>query len=100
VRRHSYQLARQFCSRHRVGYLQDQLLDCSLFTLASWSLTALPQPWYDEGVNLQAAANLAHGACYGLRYDDAGALHPFDVQLTIRAADRLPPGCSAPRHQP
>jgi hypothetical protein len=50
--------------------------------LATWNFTASPQPWYDEGVNLQAAANLARGIGYGLLYDDAGALHPFDVQLT------------------
>src|SRR5207248_2508618 len=50
--------------------------------LAIWSLTAFPAPWYDEGINLHAAANLASGRGYGLLYGDAGGLRAFDMQLT------------------
>jgi 4-amino-4-deoxy-L-arabinose transferase-like glycosyltransferase len=49
--------------------------------LATWHLTSFPATWYDEGVNLQAARNLAHSGQYGLVYEDR-APRPFDLQLT------------------
>lgn len=48
--------------------------------LASWNLAAYPSPWFDEGINLQAARNLALSGRYGLMY--SGELRPFDVQMT------------------
>jgi 4-amino-4-deoxy-L-arabinose transferase-like glycosyltransferase len=48
--------------------------------LASWNLAVAPPTWYDEGVNLQGARNLANSGQYGLVYDDG--LRPFDLQLT------------------
>jgi hypothetical protein len=52
-----------------------------VFMLSTMSFTAVPPAWYDEGINLQAAANLARGLGYGLLYD-GGGLHRFDKQLT------------------
>src|SRR3982074_1376355 len=49
--------------------------------LATWHLTSFPAAWYDEGINLQAARNLAQSGQYGLVYEDH-APRPFDLQLT------------------
>jgi 4-amino-4-deoxy-L-arabinose transferase-like glycosyltransferase len=49
--------------------------------LAAWHLTSFPATWYDEGVNLQAARNLAQSGQYGLVYEDH-VPRPFDLQLT------------------
>ena len=48
--------------------------------LATWNLSAYPRSYYDEGINLHAARNLAHSGRYGLVY--SRELRPFDVQLT------------------
>jgi 4-amino-4-deoxy-L-arabinose transferase-like glycosyltransferase len=53
------------------------LLVCAL---ATFGLTTRPATWYDEGLNLQAARNLARSGRYGLIY--AEELRPFDLQLT------------------
>ena len=44
------------------------------------NLTTSPPTSYDEGVNLQAARNLARWGRYGLVYSEE--LRPFDLQLT------------------
>ena len=49
--------------------------------LAAWHLSLAPPTWYDEGVNLQAARNLARSGQYGLEYEP-GQISLFDVQLT------------------
>ncbi|MBV9358736.1 MAG: hypothetical protein JO023_24780, partial [Chloroflexi bacterium] len=51
-----------------------------LTVLALYHLDRYPAPWYDEGVNLQAARNLADGVGYGLSY--GGTFAYFDPQLT------------------
>jgi 4-amino-4-deoxy-L-arabinose transferase-like glycosyltransferase len=48
--------------------------------LVTCHLDRYPAPWYDEGVNLQAARNLAESGRYGLAYD--GFVQPFDPQMT------------------
>ncbi len=48
--------------------------------LATQRLDRYPDPWYDEGVNIQAARNLADTGQYGLDY--GAQLQPFDPQLT------------------
>jgi hypothetical protein len=49
--------------------------------LATWNLTSFPATWYDEGVNLQAARNLARSGSYALAYAEQD-VRPFDPQLT------------------
>ncbi len=51
-----------------------------LAALGLYHLDRYPAPWYDEGVNLQAARNLAAGDGYGLTY--GGNFELFDPQLT------------------
>lgn len=48
--------------------------------LATQRLERYPDPWYDEGINLQAARNLAQTGRYGLAYGDG--IQVFDAQLT------------------
>ncbi len=48
--------------------------------LATWRVSVVPTPWYDEGVNLQAARTLAQTGRYGVIYD--AEPHLFDLQLT------------------
>jgi 4-amino-4-deoxy-L-arabinose transferase-like glycosyltransferase len=52
-----------------------------LVLLGVWHFSAAPPTWYDEGVNLQAARNLARSGQYGLEYEP-GKISLFDVQLT------------------
>jgi 4-amino-4-deoxy-L-arabinose transferase-like glycosyltransferase len=52
-----------------------------VISLASWHLTSRPAPWYDEGVNMQAARNLARSGRYGLMYANEEP-RLFDLQLT------------------
>ena len=41
----------------------------------------MPPPWYDEGINLEAARNLARLGHYGLMYTP-GEISRYDLQLT------------------
>jgi hypothetical protein len=51
--------------------------------LAAWRLTAYPAAWFDEGINLQAARNLAQAGHNCLDYaGDAADIRLFDLQLT------------------
>jgi hypothetical protein len=52
----------------------------ALGALITYRLDRYPAPWYDEGVNLQAARNFAERGLYGLEYD--GRVQPFDPQMT------------------
>ncbi|HLH74251.1 MAG TPA: glycosyltransferase family 39 protein [Chloroflexota bacterium] len=48
--------------------------------MAAYNLADYPTTWFDEGINLLAARELATTGHYGLTY--SGAFHPFDESLS------------------
>lgn len=48
--------------------------------LAAYNLEHYPRTWYDEGINLHAAANLAQSGRYGIQYRDR--FQPFDTAMS------------------
>ncbi|HEY3057750.1 MAG TPA: glycosyltransferase family 39 protein [Chloroflexota bacterium] len=53
-----------------------------VLVLATWNLSTVPPTWYDEGINLQAARNLARFGQYGLVYSAPEGVRLFDLQQT------------------